>query len=117
MSILIVALNYLLIPLYGIEGAALASVAVMFLFNFVKYLFLKIKLGFDPFSKETLKIISVGLLSYSPALAGSFPLSPIPNIIITSLLVLGFYWFWSRILGVGNEEWEWIKNRIKKSGS
>ncbi|SFT43229.1 Membrane protein involved in the export of O-antigen and teichoic acid [Algoriphagus locisalis] len=117
MSVLIVALNYLLIPLYGIEGAALASVAVMFLFNFVKYLFLRIKLGFDPFSKETLKIIFVGVITYSPTLAGSFTLSPIPNIIITSLLILGFYWFWSGILGVGTEEWAWIKNRIKKSGS
>lgn len=117
MSIMIVALNYLLIPLYGIEGAALASVAVMFLFNLVKYLFLKIKLGFDPFSKETLKIIFVGSLAYSPSLAGSFTLSPISNIIVTSLIVLGFYWFWSRLIGVGNEEWEWVKNRIKKSGS
>lgn len=117
MSILIVGLNFLLIPIYGIEGAALASVAVMFLFNLVKYLFLKIKLGFDPFSKETLKIFFVGSISYSPTVAGSFTLSPIPNILITSLLIIGFYWFWSRLLGVGNEEWEWIKNRLKKSGS
>ncbi|MFC5623144.1 lipopolysaccharide biosynthesis protein [Algoriphagus winogradskyi] len=117
MSVLIIGLNYLLIPIYGIDGAAMASVAVMFLFNLVKYLFLKIKLGFDPFSKETLKIIFVGFIAYSPSLAGSFTQSPIANIIITSMVVVGFYWFWSRIIGVGNDEWEWIKNKVKKSGS
>ncbi|PZX50944.1 lipopolysaccharide biosynthesis protein [Algoriphagus chordae] len=114
MSILIIGLNYLLIPIYGIEGAAMASVAVMFLFNLVKYLFLKIKLGFDPFSTETIKIIVVGSIAYSPTIAGSFTLSPIPNIIVTSLIVLGFYWFWSRLIGVGTEEWNWVRNRLKR---
>ncbi|MEN2282553.1 polysaccharide biosynthesis C-terminal domain-containing protein [Algoriphagus sp. SE2] len=117
MSILIIGLNYLLIPIYGIEGAALASVAVMFLFNLVKYLFLKIKLGFDPFSKETLRIILVGFIAFGPGYFTFFSLSPIPNIIVTSLLVTGLYFFFSRIIGVGNEEWEWVKNKIKKSGS
>jgi len=117
MSALIIGLNYLLIPIYGIEGAAIASVVVMFLFNLVKYLFLKIKLGFDPFSIETVKIIFVGITAFSPVYLNDFALSPIPNIIVTSLLVFGFYLFWSRLLGVGNEEWEWVKNRIKKSGS
>ncbi|MEB2780637.1 polysaccharide biosynthesis C-terminal domain-containing protein [Algoriphagus sp. C2-6-M1] len=117
MSILIVMLNYLLIPLYGIEGAAMASVVVMFLFNLVKYMFLKIKLGFDPFSTDTVKILFVGMTAYIPGYLTFSSLSPIPNIILTSLLILGMYLFWSRILGVGNEEWEWVKNRIKKSGS
>ncbi|MEB2777125.1 polysaccharide biosynthesis C-terminal domain-containing protein [Algoriphagus sp. D3-2-R+10] len=116
MSVLIVGLNYLLIPIYGIEGAAMASVAVMFLFNLVKYLFLKIKLGFDPFSKETAKIIFVGITACGPGYLSFFSLSPILNIIVTSLLVLGLYLFWSKIIGVGKEEWEWVKNRIKKSG-
>ena len=115
--ILIIGLNYLLIPIYGIEGAAIASVAVMFLFNLVKYLFLKIKLGFEPFSYETLKIIFVGFTALIPAYFISASLSPIPNIILTSLLVLGLYLFFSRLLGVGTEEWEWVKNKIKKSGS
>lgn len=117
MSILIIGLNYLLIPIYGIDGAAMASVAVMFLFNLVKYLFLKIKLGFDPFSTDTIKILFVGSIAYSPSKFSSFTDSTIINIIITSLFVFGTYLFFSRLLNVGNEEWEWVKNRIKKSGS
>jgi O-antigen/teichoic acid export membrane protein len=117
MSILIIGLNYLLIPIYGIDGAAMASVAVMFLFNLVKYLFLKIKLGFDPFSTDTIKIIFVGITAYSPGYLNEIADSPTANIIIKSLLILGMYLFFSRLLNVGNEEWAWVKNRIKKSGS
>lgn len=117
MSVLIIGLNYLLIPIYGIEGAAMASVVVMFLFNLVKYLFLKIKLGFEPFSTETVKIIFVGFTAFTPGYLNSVFQSPILNIMLTSLLVFGTYLFFSRLLGVGTEEWEWVKNRIKKSGS
>ncbi len=117
MSILIIGLNYLLIPIYGIDGAAMASVAVMLLYNLVKYLFLKIKLGFDPFSWETTRIIFVGLIAYTPGYLNSFSESTIVNMIVTSVLVLVSYWFFSRLLHVGNEEWEWIKNKVKKSGS
>lgn len=117
MSIMIIALNYLLIPEFGIEGAALASVAVMLLFNLVKYLFLRIKLGFDPFSRETLKIMLVGLIAFGPAYFKFFSASPIISIVTTSSLVLGLYLISSRMIGVGTAEWEWVKNRIKKSGS
>lgn len=117
MSILTIGLNYLLIPIYGIEGAAIASVAVMFLFNVTKYLYLKIKLGFDPFSKETIKIAFVGILALLPGFILNLTLAPILNLIVTSLLVLGSYFLLSRLIGVGYEEWDWLKNRIKKSGS
>ncbi|MEP0714233.1 MAG: polysaccharide biosynthesis C-terminal domain-containing protein, partial [Algoriphagus sp.] len=117
MSVLIIALNYLLIPIYGIDGAAMASAAVMFLYNFVKYLFLKIKLGFDPFSWETSRIILVGITACMPGYLNLFTESPVANMLFTSIAVVLVYWFFSRLLNVGNEEWEWIKNKVKKSGS
>ncbi len=119
MSLLIVGLNYWLIPIYGIEGAAIASAIVMFLFNFVKYLFLKIKLNFDPFSRETLKILIVGFTAYAPFRYFQFDQTQIINIILTSLCLLLSYLFFSMIIGAGSEEWKWIKERLKskKSGS
>lgn len=117
MSILIIVLNYLMIPRYGIEGAAIASVAVMFLYNLAKYLFLKIKLGFDPFSKETVKIILVGLMGLGSGYFNTISDSPLLNMVFVSALVLATYLFFSRLLGVGKEEWEWVKSRVKKSGS
>lgn len=117
MSILIIVLNYLMIPRYGIEGAAMASVAVMFLYNLAKYLFLKIKLGFEPFSTETVKIILVGIMGLGSGYFNTISDSPLLNMAFVSTLVLATYLFFSRLLGVGKEEWEWVKSRIKKSGS
>ena len=113
MSILIIALNYLMIPIYGIEGAAMASVAVMFLFNLVKHLFLKIKLGFEPFSKETIKIIAVATIAFLPVNYLSLNFHPIINIIVSSLLIFGLYLLASKLLGAGKEEMEWVKSRLK----
>ena len=117
MSALIIVLNLFMIPSYGIEGAAGASAIVMLLFNLVKYLFLKIRLGLEPFSKETLKILGVGILTFNSARFASLDASPIPNLIFTSLVVLGVFLLWSLLLRAGGEEWLWIKERIKKSGS
>jgi O-antigen/teichoic acid export membrane protein len=117
MSVLIIALNYAMIPIYGIEGAAGASAIVMLLFNVVKYLFLKIKLGLEPFSKETLKILGVGLMTFSTIKYVGIDGSPIEQLIFNSVVILGSFLLWSLLLRAGREEWLWIKDQLKKSGS
>lgn len=119
MSLTIIALNYWFIPIYGIEGAAIASALVMLIFNLVKYLFLKIKLQFDPFSSETIKILVVGIASYLPMHFIKFDQGPILNMVLTSCSVLVSYIIFSGLVGAGKEEWKWINERLKskKSGS
>ncbi len=117
MSILIVVLNYWLIPIYGIEGAAMASALVMLLYNLTKFIFLKIRLGFSPFSKETLKILAVGISAISMGNYKILDLKPIPSLILTSISVLAIFLFFSKLLNLGQEEWKWVKEKIKKSGS
>jgi hypothetical protein len=95
----------------------MASALVMLLYNLTKFIFLKIRLGFSPFSNETLKILVVGFFALSPGRYKIFDLEPIPQMIATSLLVLASYLFFSMLLNVGQEEWKWLKEKIKKSGS
>ncbi|TVP43243.1 MAG: polysaccharide biosynthesis protein, partial [Mongoliibacter sp.] len=64
MSIAVITLNIFLIPLYGIEGAAVASFSAMLLYNLIKYIYVKIRLGFDPFSWDVLKISILGLFTF-----------------------------------------------------
>ncbi len=116
MSILIIGVNYWLIPIYGIEGAAIGSASVMLLFNLVKYGYLKVKLQVDPFSWETLRILFVGTLIFGVNYLELTSLHPLLSITIKSVLILGLFMFWSMIVGVGKEEWNWIKSRLKKSG-
>lgn len=61
--VITIALNYLLIPRYGIEGAAIASAFALFVFNGVKCLFIKLKFGLHPFSMKTLIVVFLGGLS------------------------------------------------------
>src|SRR5690554_446720 len=64
MCVMVVVLNLLMIPVWGIEGAALSSLLAMFFYNLIKYLYVKKRLGFDPFSWDIAKIILLGLLVY-----------------------------------------------------
>lgn len=64
MSVMVIALNFIMIPIWGIEGAALSSLLSMFFYNLIKYLYVKKRLGFDPFSWDIGKIIGLGSLAY-----------------------------------------------------
>ena len=58
----------ILIPLYGIYGAAWSTTITIVLFNFVKFIFVWKKLQMQPFSVNTLLIILAGL----PALVAGY---------------------------------------------
>jgi len=58
----IIVANNVLIPIYGIEGAAYGSALALVLFNFVKYIFIYVKLKLQPFSKATLKVTGIALI-------------------------------------------------------
>jgi O-antigen/teichoic acid export membrane protein len=61
--VITIVANYLLIPAYGIEGAALASAMAIILYNTVKYLYVLIKMKLQPFSMKTLWVILLGALT------------------------------------------------------
>ncbi len=64
MCVMVVVLNLLMIPVWGIEGAALSSLLAMFFYNLIKYLYVKKRLNFDPFTWDIAKIILLGTLVY-----------------------------------------------------
>jgi O-antigen/teichoic acid export membrane protein len=52
--------NLLLIPIYGIVGAAIASALALFVYNSVKFLYIWMKMGMQPFSLHTLIVTGLG---------------------------------------------------------
>jgi len=64
MSVVVIVLNLLLIPSFGIEGAAFASLAAMFFYNVIKYFYIKAKLQFSPFTPDLFKVMLVGAVAY-----------------------------------------------------
>jgi len=76
-----VALNLIFIPIYGITGAAIATAISLFSFNIAKYLFLKVKFGFDPFSWQSAVTLLLGIISY-----GAGTLLPVQDKLLVDIL-------------------------------
>ncbi|MEO0570547.1 MAG: polysaccharide biosynthesis C-terminal domain-containing protein [Bacteroidota bacterium] len=86
-----IVLNLWLIPLLGIEGAALASFIAIFLFNCIKMIFVKLKFGLLPFGKGTFKIFATLLLIGFLFWQLNFPFHPILNVFLKSVLMMVMY--------------------------
>ena len=84
-------LNMVWIPLYGIDGAALATLVVVGLSIAVKVMYLQFKIKAHPLSWNLLKVlISVAIL-YTSFQYIDWTLSPIIQIILTSAMVSCLY--------------------------
>jgi len=92
LAILTIALNLLLIPKYGIEGAAIASFLAMLTFNLSKFLFVWVKFKIQPFSLGSIKLLAIiGLVlrvnQWIPTLEQTLLDILIRSTVITVLLV------------------------------
>ncbi|MEM8928417.1 MAG: oligosaccharide flippase family protein [Bacteroidota bacterium] len=86
-----ILLNLWLIPLLGIEGAALASFSAIFLFNCIKMVFVKVKFGLLPFGRGTFKIFATLLLMGFLFWQLNFPFHPMLNIVLKSTVMVVMY--------------------------
>ena len=110
----IIIFNLMLIPLYGIEGAALASLIAMFCYNLVKYIYIKIRLGFNPFTTGVFLILLAGVLSW----ALSYYLIPestyvVLDILIRSGIVTAFYLLLIHLFKAAQETEAMVFRKIK----
>jgi len=87
LAILTVVLNILLIPDYGINGAALATFISIFIYNSAKLIFVYYKFKMLPFSTNTLKTFILIVISIAVFYFWEFPFHPIINIILKSVLI------------------------------
>lgn len=61
MLIILIILNFILIPKFDIAGAALGTLCTALFFNISRYFFLKIKFGFTPFNLDYVKGFCIGI--------------------------------------------------------
>ena len=59
-----IALNLILIPKYGIDGAAMATAISVLIFNLIRLVLIKVKMNMHPFSLNSLKTIIVLFVIY-----------------------------------------------------
>jgi O-antigen/teichoic acid export membrane protein len=89
--------NRLLIPLYGINGAAIATALSIFIFTLVKFIFVWIKFGMQPYTAKTgvamLIFISIYLTTRLLPHTESSVLTSFISILVTSTIITVMFFF------------------------
>ena len=87
----VVGLNLIFIPKYGINGAALATLIAIGLYSLAKLLFVVLKMKLFPFTKNTIVALVLTIASFGVFYYWDFSFHPFVNIILKSILVTIFY--------------------------
>ncbi len=62
LAAVVIVSNNILIPIYGINGAAIGSALALISFNILKYFFIWYKLKMQPFNWDSLKVLIIALM-------------------------------------------------------
>lgn len=88
---LMVVLNMIFIPMYGIEGAALATLLSVAIYNTIKLLFVVRNMDLYPFTNKTLQSLGIISVCFVVFYFWDFPFLPVINIALKSILITIFY--------------------------
>ena len=86
-----VGLNMIFIPIFGINGSALATFIAVLVYNIAKVLFVKYAFNMLPFTLATLKTLILILVCVGLFYFWEFPFHAIINIALKTVLVTVFY--------------------------
>ncbi len=103
LAALAISLNMILIPLYGINGAAIATLISITLYSIAKLLFVVFKMKLYPFSKQTVVSFVIFAAFFFVFYYWDFPFHPIVNIVLKSVLVAVIYVFVNYKLKISDE--------------
>ncbi|MFK7781616.1 polysaccharide biosynthesis C-terminal domain-containing protein [Psychroserpens sp.] len=113
LAISAVLLNMVLIPLYGIDGSALATLIAVLLYNTIKIFFVKAKFNMLPFTKQTFKISILLILCVIAFYFWEFPFNAYLNIVLKSIVIGVVYAFFIFRLNVSDDINEMFKKYFK----
>ncbi len=114
--VITVVLNILLIPIYGIYGAAAASAIGSFIYNAMKFLFIYWKFKFQPYTLNSFYI--VGLIMLCSTISFFLPeITSIPllNLLIKGTIVSGIYILAIYKLNIAPDLFRMVSARFRKA--
>ncbi len=88
---LMIGLYMILIPIYGIVGAALATLIAVIIYNSIKVFFVFWKMNLFPFSIKTVYSFGIITLVFFMFYFWDFDFHPILNIVLKSILITSIY--------------------------
>ncbi len=112
--IMIVGLNMILIPIYGINGSAIATLISIVVYNTIKLLFVVKKMKLYPFTANTFKSFGIITGIFLAFYFWEFPFHPIVNITLKSGLIGVLYVFLNYKMKISTEINQAINGLIVK---
>jgi len=112
--ILMIVLNMIFIPLYGIEGSAFATLLTVAIYNTIKLLFVVKKMDLYPFTHKTLQSLGILAACFLLFYFWDFPFHPIINIALKSILVSLIYTYLNYRFRISEEVNSVIENILRK---
>lgn len=88
---MMIGLNMIFIPLYGIDGAALATLISVFIYNTIKLVFVVKKMKLFPFTVNTLKSFAIIIGVFLAFYFWDFSFHPLVSIALKSVLITLVY--------------------------
>ncbi|MFD2917808.1 lipopolysaccharide biosynthesis protein [Psychroserpens luteus] len=113
LAVLAIILNIILIPMYGINGAGLATFIAIVIYNTIKIIFVKRKFNMLPFTSETLKITILLILLVIGFYFWEFPFHAYLNITLKSMAIGVVYGFLIYKLNVSEDISEVIRKYLR----
>lgn len=114
LAFLAISLNMIFIPIYGINGAAIATLISITLYSIAKLLFVVLKMKLYPFSNQTLYCLGVLIATFFLFYFWDFSFNPIVNIVLKSILVSVFYIFMNYKLKLSSDFNNVMNSILKK---
>jgi O-antigen/teichoic acid export membrane protein len=112
--ILMIVLNMIFIPLYGIEGSAFATLVTVMIYNTIKLFYVIKKMDLYPFTSKTLESLGILAICFLFFYFWDFPFHAIINIGLKSILISVLYLFLNYKLQISEEVNGVIRNLLKK---
>jgi len=113
LTVMIVVLNMVFIPIYGINGSAFATFIAVLIYNTIKLMFINKKLNMLPFTESTLKLSVLLLICILGFYFWDFSFHPIINMILKSILIGIVYTFAIYRMDISEEVTGIIKRYLK----
>ncbi len=91
LALMAVSLNMIMIPLYGINGAAIATLLAIGLYSLAKLIFVVKKMNLYPFSNKTVQLLAISVVGFLLFYFWNLGIHPIIDIIFKSFLLSIYY--------------------------
>jgi len=114
MAISVYFLNDILIDIYGINGAAISTLIVLFSFTILKVFYINYKLNIQPYNRNTIKILLIVCALYFSINSIGFEYSALIDIVLRSLIVSIIYLGSIYYLGLSKNINQTIKSIFSK---